>query len=353
MEHEMFMARCLELARQGSAAVAPNPMVGAVLVHRNRIIGEGFHRRYGGPHAEVECIQSVPPDKKGLIPESTLYVSLEPCNHFGKTPPCTDVIIESNIPKVVIGCLDRSEKVDGKGRNRLMDAGIEVITGVLQQEASFLNRRFFTFQEKKRPYVILKWAKTAGGIIGLAGERLKISNEITDRKVHQWRSEESAILIGTNTALLDDPYLTTRLWPGKNPVRVIIDKDLWLPKTLHVFNDEAPTWVFNKKQEGEEKNITYIRCTDEGNLVSFILSELHKRNILSILVEGGGKTLSSFLTSGLWDEARIIENTQMDMSEGVAAPATDSWMPYHSETFRTDAIYYYLNENNQPLSHGN
>lgn len=343
MDHEKYMARCLQLAVQGCGMTAPNPMVGAVLVHQNEIIGEGFHRQFGGPHAEVECIRSVPEGKRELISESTLYVSLEPCNHFGKTPPCTELILEYQIPKVVIGCIDRSPGVNGEGLRRLSEAGVEVIAGVMEREAQFLNRRFFTFHERQRPYVILKWAQTAGGVMGVTGERLKISNAITDRKVHQWRSEESAILVGTKTALLDNPHLTTRLWPGNNPIRIVIDRELVLPGSLHLFDSQAPVWIFNRKREGDEGHVKYIHCGTEDNLTPFILTELHKRNILSLLVEGGAFTLQSFLDSGLWDEARLIVNRELDLSEGLHAPAWERLTPWLTESFRTDSLYYYMN----------
>src|SRR5437868_6012424 len=232
------MHRCLELAKLAAGNVAPNPMVGAVLVHEEKIISEGYHKQFGEPHAEVNCINNVKEEDKHLIEKSTLYVSLEPCSHFGKTPPCTDLIIKNKIPKVVIGCVDIYKEVHGRGIKKLQDAEVEVVTGILEKECIELNKRFFTFHEKYRPYIILKWAESANGKIGIDTERVLISNEYSDRLVHKWRSEEAAILIGTNTALKDDPSLTTRLWQGNNPVRLVIDMDLRLPSHLKIFNRE-------------------------------------------------------------------------------------------------------------------
>lgn len=343
MDHEKYMNRCLELALQGAGNTAPNPMVGAVLVHDGEIIGEGCHRQFGGPHAEVECIRNVSPEKKHLISSSTLYVSLEPCNHFGKTPPCTDLILENKIPSVVIGCVDVSSKVDGKGIRRLQEAGVSVQTGILQSQARTVNRRFFTFHSRQRPYVILKWAQFSNGIMGSAERRIKISNELTDRLVHKWRSEESAILVGTGTAALDNPALTVRLWQGKNPVRVIIDRDGRLPRSHRVFNDDAPTWVFTNQQEGIQGNVTYINAGNQDDLVSVIMAELHKRNILSLIVEGGARTLDYFMRSGTWDEARVIVNANAGPEDGIRAPLTAGLLPDHSEHFRDDKVHYFFN----------
>ncbi|MDQ6764196.1 MAG: bifunctional diaminohydroxyphosphoribosylaminopyrimidine deaminase/5-amino-6-(5-phosphoribosylamino)uracil reductase RibD, partial [Bacteroidota bacterium] len=220
------MNRCIQLAKIAEGNVAPNPMVGAILVHENKIIGEGFHKKYGEPHAEANCINNVRDEHKNLIEQSTLYVSLEPCSHYGKTPPCADLIVQKKIPKVIIGCQDIFKEVAGKGIQKLNDAGIETTVGVLEKECSELNKRFFIFHQKQRPYIILKWAQSANGKIGKKGERIFISNDYTNRLVHKWRSEEAAIMIGTNTAQEDNPSLTTRLWQGKNPVRIIIDKKL-------------------------------------------------------------------------------------------------------------------------------
>ena len=245
---EQYMGRCIQLAKLGLGNVAPNPMVGAVLVYGNKIIGEGYHQKYGEAHAEVNCINSVSEKNKSLIEKSTIYVSLEPCSHYGKTPPCADLIIQNKIRKVVIGIKDIYKEVDGAGIQKLQNADLEVITGVLENECHDLNKRFFTFHQKKRPYIILKWTQSANGNIGLNGERILISNDYSNRLVHKWRSEEASILVGTNTALIDNPSLTARLWEGNNPVRIVIDKELKLPADLKIFNNKATTFIFNSSK---------------------------------------------------------------------------------------------------------
>ncbi|MGC4038923.1 MAG: bifunctional diaminohydroxyphosphoribosylaminopyrimidine deaminase/5-amino-6-(5-phosphoribosylamino)uracil reductase RibD [Chitinophagaceae bacterium] len=256
--HEKYMQRCLQLAALGAGFVAPNPMVGAVLVYNNRIIGEGWHQKYGEAHAEVNCINSVIQEDKQFISSSVLYVSLEPCAHHGKTPPCADLIIRDKIPKVVIGCRDPFKEVDGKGIEKLKQAGVEVVLNVLEKECTELNKRFFTFYTKHRPYIILKWAQTNDLRISSGNdERLLISNEFSNRLVHKWRSEEAAILVGTNTAMSDDPELTTRLWSGPSPVRLVIDMELKLPLSLKIFNNSSRTIVFNKIKHEDSGNISY------------------------------------------------------------------------------------------------
>jgi diaminohydroxyphosphoribosylaminopyrimidine deaminase/5-amino-6-(5-phosphoribosylamino)uracil reductase len=314
------MQRCLELARMGAGHVAPNPMVGAVLVHEDRIIGEGYHEQYGQAHAEVNCINSVKAGDVDLVPSSTLYVSLEPCVHFGITPPCTDLVIFNNIPEVVIACVDIFAAVNGKGIEKLRSAGINVITGVLEKEAIELNKRFFTFHQKQRPYVILKWAESSDKMIGKGGERVLISNEASNRLVHKWRSEEAAIMVGTNTALADDPALTTRLWPGKDPLRIVIDMDLKLPPSLHLFDKSVKTIIFNGQKNEEGKMLVFIKINKEENILQQVLQALHKMKVQSVMVEGGAKLLQSFIDEGLWDEARIISNKQLAIGNGVSAP---------------------------------
>ncbi|HXR82436.1 MAG TPA: bifunctional diaminohydroxyphosphoribosylaminopyrimidine deaminase/5-amino-6-(5-phosphoribosylamino)uracil reductase RibD, partial [Saprospiraceae bacterium] len=309
MHHEIYMHRCLQLAALGAGHVAPNPMVGAVLVHDGRIIGEGYHREFGKAHAEVNCIESVAGADKHLIPDSTLYVNLEPCAHFGKTPPCTDLIIKNNIPNVVVGTVDPFEQVDGTGIERLRQAGVEVITGILETECKNLNRRFFMFQTKHRPFIILKWAQTADNkIAGIGDKRLLISGEVTNRLVHKWRSEEAAILVGTNTALSDDPQLNNRLWTGKNPTRLVVDMDLKLPPASRIFNTDAPTIVFNLKKNTVEfsedlhDGSNYYQVTDDVSVVHQVLNGCYQLNIQSVLVEGGRKLLQSFIDENMWDE---------------------------------------------------
>lgn len=347
--HDHYMQRCLSLARKGGGTVAPNPMVGAVLVAEDRIIGEGWHEAFGGPHAEVNCIHSVAEKDKYLIEQSTLYVSLEPCNHFGKTPPCTDLIIKYDIPKVVIACRDPFEEVNGKGIERLREAGVEVITGVLEKEAIECNKRFFTFHTKQRPYIILKWAQTADGWMGKkGGDRLLISNEYTNRMVHQWRGEEAAIMVGTQTALADNPALTNRLSPGTSPVRLVIDRNLQLPAQLHVLDGAVKTIVFNTLKQEEQGNILYSRLSNEKNLLPQILQVLYKMNIQSVLVEGGAQTLQSFIDHECWDEIRIIQSATaapafLSNEKGIPAPKLPAATHISHEKIKSDSIDIYTN----------
>lgn len=317
------MQRCIELARKGAGFVAPNPMVGAVLVYKDRIIGEGYHQQYGQAHAEVNCINAVKEDDKEYISRSAMYVSLEPCTHFGKTPPCADLIIQHKIPKVIIGCRDPFKEVDGKGIEKLKEAGIDVQTGILEKECRELNKRFFTFYTQHRPYIILKWAQTADRKIANGTERLLISNELSNRLVHKWRSEEAAILVGTNTALADDPSLTTRLWNGPSPVRLVIDMSLRLPSSLKVFNQETRTIVFNTIKHEEDDNMLYYQVTEDVSLVHQVLNALYQLKIQSVLIEGGARLLQSFMDEGMWDEIRMITNRQLTVGSGLAAPIFD------------------------------
>lgn len=523
--HEIYMHRCIELAQLAAGNAAPNPMVGAILVYDSRIIGEGYHQQYGEAHAEVNCFASVKQEDQHLVERSTLYVSLEPCAHFGKTPPCADLIIEKKIPRVVIGCSDPFAQVNGKGIEKLKEAGIEVESGLLDNECRELNKRFFTFHAKHRPYIILKWAQTLDGkiapsiprggsglaqlplkadtnndleedfdyetadpmnyallkqfvkdhrskpteaedalwhqlrgkqlgknkfrrqhIIGnfiadfvclpkrliieveglihqlpdnqisdeartiflqnkgykvirftndevlcqmdkvlakileelkypvqnndsdtskasaqanppLGGGghvRLHISNEFTNRIVHKWRSEEMAIAVGTNTALFDDPQLTTRLWPGKNPVRIVIDMDLRLPKSLKLFNSQIPTIVFNTKQHSlpAEKvsaeqlrniGVAYYQVTKDVSLVHQMMNALYRMNIQSVLVEGGAYLLQSFIDEGTWDEARVICNKELIIGSGLPAPVLKDQKLVSTEQIFSDVIRTYKN----------
>jgi diaminohydroxyphosphoribosylaminopyrimidine deaminase/5-amino-6-(5-phosphoribosylamino)uracil reductase len=341
--HEKYMERCLELALQGAGHVSPNPMVGAVLVHENKIIGEGYHEVYGGPHAEVNCINSVREEIVRLIPKSTLYVSLEPCTHFGKTPPCADLIIRNRIPKVIIGCRDPFKEVDGKGIEKLQAAGVVTETGILENKCKHLNKRFFTFHTAHRPYIILKWAQTADRKIGhYDNNRLHITNEITNRLVHKWRSEESGIMVGTTTAALDDPLLTNRLWSGRDPVRIIIDKELRLPSNLNVLDGKTKTIVFNTIRHEEKGNILYYQITDDVSLVHQVLNGLYQLKIISVMVEGGTKLLQSFIDDGSWDEARVITNTQLLIGEGVPAPELINEKLVGEERIGSDVVSYYI-----------
>jgi len=338
------MHRCVQLARLGLGNVAPNPMVGAILVHQGRIIGEGYHMHYGEAHAEVNCIRSVKEEDTRLVPASTLYVSLEPCAHFGKTPPCADLIIAKKIPKVVIGCRDPFYEVDGKGIERLHAAGVETITGVLERECIELNKRFFCFHTKHRPYIILKWAESANHKLANADRsRVFISNDISSRLVHKWRSEEAAILVGTNTALYDDPALTVREWKGSNPTRLVVDMDLRLPASLKLFDGEARTIVFNRVKHEEKDNLLYYQVTDDVSIIHQIVHALYQLKILSVLVEGGGMLLQSLIDEGLWDEIRIITNEELLIAEGIPAPSLTIGKLVSQETYLSDQVRYYEN----------
>lgn len=340
-DDQKYMSRCIQLAKLGAGNVAPNPMVGAVLVYENKIIGEGYHKKYGEAHAEVNCINNVDEKNKSFIEKSTMYVSLEPCAHHGKTPPCTDLIIKNKIKKVVIGCQDIYKEVAGKGIEKLRNAGIEVVTGVLENECKELNKRFFTFHQKQRPYIILKWAQTANGKIGSDNDqRILISNDYSNRLVHKWRSEEAAILVGTNTVLKDNPSLTTRLWNGKNPVRIVIDKELKISSSFKIFNDEADTIIFNSIKDFSEKNIQFIKL-NKASFLEEMLHSLSENNIQSLLVEGGAKTLQSFIDGGLWDETRIITNDEMILENGIAAPEIRNFSLIKQEKNFSDTINYY------------
>ncbi|MEP6951345.1 MAG: bifunctional diaminohydroxyphosphoribosylaminopyrimidine deaminase/5-amino-6-(5-phosphoribosylamino)uracil reductase RibD [Ginsengibacter sp.] len=346
------MDRCIQLAKQGVGNVAPNPMVGAILVYDDTIIGEGYHQKYGEAHAEVNCVNSVKEENKCFIEKSTMYVSLEPCSHYGKTPPCADLIIKNKIKKVVIGSADVYKEVAGRGIQKLHNAGIEIIAGILEKECVGLNKRFFTFHQKFRPYIILKWAQSVNGKIAgrtsspvshedrTLSERIFISNDYSNRVVHKWRSEEAAILIGTNTAMQDDPSLTTRLWTGKNPIRIVIDKELQLPAELKVFDNEAKTIIYNIKRDSTPENLFYIKLDNE-NFIEQLIDSLFEMNIQSVLVEGGTKTLQSFIDTSLWDEARIITNENLFIEDGVAAPALENCILEKKERYFEDSINYY------------
>ena len=313
-----FMRRCIQLAKCGEAGAPPNPMVGAVIVCDGRIIGEGFHRRCGGPHAEVNAINSV--QDKHLLSRSTIYVSLEPCAHYGKTPPCADLIIKSGIPRVVIGCTDPFAKVNGLGIKKLQDAGCEVEVGILEEACRELNRRFFTFHQEHRPWITLKWAQSKDGYING-----KFSNALTQTLVHRLRARSGAILVGTRTALIDDPTLTTRYWSGPNPLRLTIDRHNILPPTLHIKDGSTPTYIYHEESIGE------------------ILQDLYARGIQSLLVEGGAKLLQSFIDKGLWDEARI-ETAPFCLDEGVAAPILKNEQLRSEQNIGGNIVRQYLHQ---------
>jgi len=342
---EKYIYRCLQLATMGAGYVAPNPMVGAVLVFDDRIIGEGFHQQYGQAHAEVNCINSVAEENEQFIEKSTLYVSLEPCAHFGKTPPCADLIIKNNIPKVVIGCRDSYVAVNGKGIEKLTAAGVDVTVGVLEDEALALNKRFFTFHQQQRPYIILKWAQSNDEKIATtANERIFISNACSNLMVHQWRSEEAAIMVGTNTALKDNPALTTRLVTGNNPVRLVIDMDLKLPASLQLFDGVVKTFVFNAVKQQEDEMLSFYKVNKKEKIIPQVLSVLYQQKIQSVLIEGGAKLLQSFIDENLWDEARVITNVEMVIGKGIDAPVLANKKLMKKEISGTDKIEYFFKQ---------
>jgi len=331
------MHRCIELAATVVGYTAPNPMVGAVVVCDGHIIGEGFHRQYGEPHAEVNAIRSVHDTK--LLERSTLYVNLEPCSHEGKTSPCADFIIAHRIPHVVVGSSDPNPKVAGRGIAKLRAAGCLVTEHVLEEECDRLNIRFMTYHRKNRPYIVLKWAQTADGFIDVIRDRNTVGRPtwITgwyeQTLVHKWRAEEQAVMVGTNTALADNPMLNVRRWNGRQPVRLVLDRHLRLPDSLHLFDGSQPTWVFTEKQQTDTPQATYINVPFDHQLPHHILDCLYQRKITSVLIEGGAQLLQTFIDAGLWDEARIFSGKTC-FGDGVKAPK----LPY-----KTDAYVIHFN----------
>jgi diaminohydroxyphosphoribosylaminopyrimidine deaminase/5-amino-6-(5-phosphoribosylamino)uracil reductase len=341
---ETYMQRCIDLALEGAGSVAPNPMVGAVLVYHDRIIGEGYHEQYGEAHAEVNCLKSVSLSDREFISSATLYVSLEPCAHYGKTPPCSQLIIDHQIPKVVIGCSDPFAKVNGKGIANLRAAGIEVVVGVLEEKAKELNKAFFVFHQQKRPYVILKWAETADHFIASnKDERLLISNEYSNRLVHRWRSEADGILVGTNTALKDDPALTNRFWKGKSPIRLVLDQNLKIPKTSKLLDSEVITIVFNQTISSADSQIIYAQIDFNEPILRQVLEFCYQYPIQRILVEGGAKLLQSFIDANLWDETRVIQNRDLKVNAGLLAPILNNQELVETFQLASDAISIYRN----------
>lgn len=318
---EQLMRRCLKLANLGLGLTYPNPLVGCVIVHDNKIIAEGWHQKAGSPHAEVNAIQQI--QDVEILKNSTLYVSLEPCAHFGKTPPCADLIIKHHIPKVVIGTQDPFSKVNGLGIEKLRNAGIEVKVGFLEKECQELNKRFFHFHQFKHPYVILKWAETANGMMGkLDDKQAWISNSYSKQLVHFWRTQEQAILVGTNTAKIDNPQLNVRLWSGNQPIRVVVDRNLELLRELHLFDKSQPTLVLTEKEQENELNLQFEQISFGEDFIDSILNKLYENNIQSVIIEGGKKVLEQFIESGNWDEARIITSNKV-WEEGLVAPKID------------------------------
>lgn len=339
------MRRCLELASKGKGQVSPNPMVGAVIVHENKIIGEGFHQIFGGPHAEVNAINTI--KNKSILKDSTLYVNLEPCSHFGKTPPCCNTIVEFGIKKVIIGSSDPNEKVNGRGIDFLKNNKVEVVNNILKEESEELNRKFFTFQKKKRPFITLKWAETIDGFIDKKRESNQkkinwITSKNTKALVHKWRSEHDAILVGRKTIENDNPSLTVRLIDGKNPLRIVIDPLLSLNKDFTIFNDNYPIVIFNEKIEEDQGKVRYIKYT-KNNITSDLNNYLYKEGKQSLLIEGGATTINSFLKNHKWDEAKVLIGNKK-FKNGIISPKIKNSLPFSISTHGEDKIIEYRND---------
>ena len=320
--NEKYIRRCIELARNGLGTTYPNPLVGSVIVYDGKIIGEGWHKKSGESHAEVNAVKAV--KDKSLLKKATIYVSLEPCSHFGKTPPCCDLIIKNNIPNVVIGTVDPNVKVAGNGIKKLIEAGIHVTVGVLEEECNALNKRFFTFHKKKRPFIVLKWAESQDGFIAptekLEKKPVWITNQYSRQLVHKWRTEEQAILVGTQTAIDDNPKLNARDWSGKNPIRLVIDQNNRIEKNNHIFDNQAVTIVFSKSIDTIKKENTIFEILDfEKNIAEQIVQILYQHQIQSVIIEGGRQTLQTFIDANLWDEARVFIGN-IELKEGTKAP---------------------------------
>lgn len=341
----VFMQRCLEIAKAGMGYVAPNPMVGAVIVYDNRIIAEGYHKAFGQAHAEVNAIKSV--KDNAILRKSTLYVNLEPCSHMGKTPPCSDLIIGKKIPRVVIGTIDPNSLVSGKGISKLANSQVTVKSGIHEKECRELNKRFFTFHEKNRPYVILKWAQTTDGYIDKirkSGEDIGvnwISNPISRTLVHKWRAEEQAIMAGTNTIITDNPKLNVRYWKGSSPIRIILDQNLRIPQSANIYDKSSYTLIFNSRKSERIDNIEFIRIDFKKDVLPEILSQLYTRDIISVLVEGGKELLESLIKENLWDEARVFIGDK-NFTSGLEAPQINK--PYRTDYLIKDEIRYYTNK---------
>ena len=337
MTDKTFIKRCIELAKKAEGKTYPNPLVGSIIVHNGKIIGEGYHEKSGENHAEINAINAV--ENIHLLKDSTIYVTLEPCSHFGKTPPCANKIVEIGFKKVVIGTLDSHEKVNGKGKELLENAGIEVVSGVLEEDCKDLNKRFFTFHQKKRPFIILKWAESADGFLDKDFKPTQIGNPLTKQFVHTLRSEEHAILVGTNTALTDNPSLTTREISGRNPVRILIDFDLKVPQNFKIYNEEAETLVFNSLKDSQDKHIKFIKI-EKKNFLQNLMDKLYENNIQSVIIEGGSFTLKQFIEANLWDEAVVIKNENLILENGTKAPEFDI-EAYKTENFRDNILLFF------------
>jgi len=341
--HQYYIKRCIDLAKNGLGTTYPNPMVGSVIVYDGKIIGEGWHKKSGEPHAEVNAVNSV--KDKSLLSKSTIYVSLEPCSHFGKTPPCCDLIIKHKIPNVVIGTVDPNSQVAGTGIKRLLENGINVTVGILEKECIELNKRFFTFHNKKRPYIILKWAESTDGFIApLTKDKKKpvwISNEFSRQLVHKWRSEEQAILVGTNTVLEDNPKLDVRDWSGQNPVRIVLDKKGRISKSHHVKDNSIKTIIITEQENlTSSENCIYENAIFDSKLTKSIIGILHQYGIQSVLIEGGRQTLQTFIEDDLWDEARVFTGT-IHLKNGIQAPVLNG--NHELKTVKGDQLKLFFN----------
>lgn len=341
------MSRCVQLAKNGLGTTYPNPLVGCVIVHKDKIIGEGWHYQAGMPHAEVNAIASVQNKKK--LKKATIYVSLEPCSHFGKTPPCADLIIASGIKKVVIGSTDPNPKVAGRGIQRLIQSGCDVVIGILEKECNDLNKRFFTFHTKKRPYIILKWGETQDGFIAPeATERSNtkapvwITNSFSRQLSHKLRAQEQAILVGTKTVLDDNPSLTTRDWYGSNPVRLILDRKLKIPKDASVFNNAAKTIILTEKEAPNTATIFHEYLSFSEDIATQICSIAHQHKVQSIIIEGGAKTLQTFIDASIWDEAFVFKGTNT-FKKGVKVPLFSA-KAHSEENINGDTLQHYKNK---------
>lgn len=323
MTHENYMRRCFELARLGAGSVSPNPMVGAVLVHDGRIIGEGWHRKYGGPHAEVNAVRSVREEDRHLIEKSTFYVSLEPCCIFGRTPPCTNLILDNKIPEVVISAIDDTPEVKGQGVSILREAGVKVTTGILKEEGERLAAIRNTFAGENRPYIILKWAESVDGFMGQPGKQVWISNQFSKRVSHRMRAEADAILVGTQTALVDDPQLNNRLWYGRSPLRILLDRDSKVSTDQKIFSEEAKTLVVTEKDAKQTDKVEWLSLAFDQELLPNLMASFVGRKISSLIVEGGAFTLWKFIEAQLWDEARVFKS-EKHLGTGIKAPSLEA-----------------------------
>ena len=346
--HEKYIKRCIELAKNGLGSTYPNPLVGCVIVYKNIIIGEGWHRKAGEDHAEVKAIKSV--KDKNLLKKSTLYVNLEPCNHFGKTPPCSDLILKQSIPNVVIGCVDPHDKVAGKGIEKLIKNGCKVVSSVLEKECIELNRRFFTFHTEQRPYIILKWAESSDGFIdkirqmGSPAKPNWITNQYSRQLVHKWRTEERAILIGTNTAINDNPTLNARHYNGKDPIRIVLDKGLRIPEDYNLLDGSIRTIVFTEiEKKSSIDNLVFKQIDFSQNIARQICNHLYQYEIQSLIVEGGSQTLQTFIDTDLWDEARIFKG-DITFDKGIKAPVI-SEIGIDSQRILSDVLRIIKNTN--------